>query len=111
MEIRIIDENYMSGVFKLVPFERVGEGRVAIASNIIMEELEPGLTIPFNAGIKMEKGELQELINELWRLGFRPSILGPMGSVEAKDAHLADLRANGDKMYELLYKFANKAIK
>lgn len=43
--------------------------------------------------IRLEMGEAQQLIDELWRAGLRPSEgTGSAGALEATQKHLADLR-------------------
>ncbi len=41
---------------------------------------------------------MQSLLDELWRLGFRPSDIGTAGHLKATQAHLGDMRALVSKL-------------
>ena len=60
----------------------------ALATAIHEDEVEPQPTL------SMRQDEAQQLMDELWRVGLRPSEgTGSAGAMAAVQAHLADLRA------------------
>lgn len=94
-----IDRNLCRGKFEFFFIQRnLQRGTVAVAQPIVMDVLEaednqmlqqdPIFTIDLN-----DKTFMQELIDELWNLGIRPSNAKVSNDlIEAKDQHLEDLR-------------------
>jgi len=72
---------------------QVYEGhKTHVAQAMVMEEIEDGAlhTVPF-IRIDIEQG--QQLIDELWRCGLRPSEgSGSTGMLKSTQDHLADMR-------------------
>lgn len=65
--------------------------RPVYASRIELTEVSVGDEIPFVAS--MDNAEAQELLNQLWSIGFRPADgAGNAGHVEALKDHIRDLR-------------------
>lgn len=66
-------------------------GTFAVAQPIVMANQEDGqLTEPF---MRLKPEAAQELMNELWRLGIRPSQEeGSTGQAAAMQRHLDDMR-------------------
>lgn len=57
------------------------------------EKLEAGAEIPPTAEFALEPNAAQGLVDELWRVGFRPSeAMGSAGSMRATEKHLDDMR-------------------
>lgn len=73
-----------------------GERRTTHACEVQMtiRPVEPAMmSVGDNDPLLLERAQAQELLDELWRLGFRPQDgAGSLAHVEATQAHLADLR-------------------
>lgn len=65
----------------------------AYVSKIEMTTLEPSETPIIEPSFYMSNTDCQELIDELWRSGFRPSEgTGSAGALSATQKHLEDMR-------------------
>ena len=84
-----------SRTIKLTYFEEHG-GNVSYATNLIMQT-EPAVTaegVAFEPFMQLGKGAAQELMDDLWQCGVRPSEgSGSAGSLAATERHLHDMRA------------------
>lgn len=91
-EVRAERRLYKAGV-DLHFFERLHSGRIAVARNMVFEEIdeddfvgEGAIFLPIDAA--------QQLIDELWNCGLRPSEgTGSAGSLAATERHLQDMKA------------------
>lgn len=77
---------------------KINDGKFAIALPVQMKVLtdEETMTATQNASptFELRKDEAQQLMDELWRVGLRPSEgSGSAGSLAATERHLADMRA------------------
>jgi hypothetical protein len=52
----------------------------------------------------MPKEAVQNLMDSLWRNGFRPKGEGTIGQLEAKDSHITDLRNIILKLFDIMEK-------
>jgi hypothetical protein len=75
--------------FLAVAPDGIRSSLVFALSNVVNEnEVEPQPTL------SMRQDEAQQLMDELWRVGLRPSEgTGSAGAMAAVQAHLADMRA------------------
>jgi hypothetical protein len=66
-------------------------GRVFIAQSVSFAEQDEGVVS--SPMMEMRPCEVQQLMDELWRIGFRPTEgTGSAGSLAATERHLADMR-------------------
>ena len=74
--------------------ERNGSGEVdGILENIVFVKHDEATMLPPNAGIPLRAFEAQELIDELYRAGYRPSnMIATDNERKALQAHIDDLR-------------------
>lgn len=69
-----------------------GGRRLAVAEPLTMRTLEEGEIEP-RPTLSLRKAEAQQLIDELWRVGLRPSEgSGSAGSLAATERHLKDMQ-------------------
>lgn len=69
----------------------VATGKWGVAKPIEVEPLQEGSNVP--ATMRLDDPELQQLMDELWRVGIRPSNgEGNVGMIGAMKEHLADMR-------------------
>ena len=65
-----------------------------VGAPISMVPVESRYAIP-NPTMKLDEDEIQRVMDDLWNAGIRPSHAGSASDViEAKDAHIADMRLN-----------------
>jgi len=71
-----------------------GEITVSIAEPLTLRTVNEGERfIEPQPSLSMRDEEAQQLVDELWRLGFRPTEgTGSAGSLAATERHLADMR-------------------
>lgn len=66
------------------------KGHVGLVS---FQPIAEGEDTPLDAIVRLEMTEAQELMNELWRCGLRPSkAISSSGALEATKTHLEDMR-------------------
>jgi hypothetical protein len=66
----------------------------------VKKEIEAGCSYDYESLIEVDKNVCQDLVNDLWRLGFRPhEDIGSYGQLEAMKEHIKDLR---DVIYKVL---------
>lgn len=91
IEFRVSNELPWSDSLSLYIAVR-GESGVAIARPLTLDLLEPGALA--EPTVRFPKDSAQQLMDELWRCGLRPSEgSGSAGSLAATERHLADMRA------------------
>lgn len=67
-------------------------GDIYYITNSTFNKIEPG-TAPISKGWQLTNEEVQQLIDELWILGYRPSEgAGSAGALKAVQDHLKDMR-------------------
>ena len=89
---RNLQENNYSLYFALY-FQ---DGKVSLPHSLTMETIDQGVgeLTPFKEPlIKLQQDSVQELLDELWRAGLRPSNVKSLdGQIEAMQHHIEDLR-------------------
>lgn len=74
-------------------YERHESGGISVSSNLTMQTIPVGQQITAEP-IRLEQVAAQELMDQLWQAGLRPSEgSGGAGSLAATERHLADMRA------------------
>lgn len=82
---------YRNAVDFLVGIDREHDAIVGQPVDILMVQTEPGQICQPTLSIQPE--EAQQIINELWRIGFRPKDgSGAVAHTEALQRHLDDMR-------------------
>lgn len=93
LEFMVRKEDWTNGVSLYLRQETVGVG-CYVAQPVEMKALQPGfhgVVAPF---MKLGIHEAQNLMDELWRAGLRPSEgSGSAGALAATQRHLEDMRA------------------
>jgi len=86
--------NWAMDVIDLHLFERHGDGKLTVCSSIEMTTVEAGTgIIPPYEPIHLSRAAAQELIDQLWAIGVRPTDGRESSAVvSAKDEHIKDLR-------------------
>jgi hypothetical protein len=70
-----------------------GPYKVSVVKDIVFETLEEGDPIPENMPtFTFHRMDLQNLMDELWRNGVRPTEHGSEGQLAALENHLQDMR-------------------
>ncbi len=84
-------EDWSEGVSLHLKEKTQGMGQL-VAQPLVMKQVEQGLHIePF---LRLSINEAQQLIDELWQCGLRPSEgTGSAGSLKATENHLQDMRS------------------
>lgn len=81
--------NYWDHI-ELFALKKVGKSR-SVAQSLVMQDEEMGATPP--AFCSLEKEQAQQLMDDLWDCGIRPSEgSGSAGALAATQRHLADLK-------------------
>lgn len=65
--------------------------QVAYATTVEFRVIDNGMLLP-DPVLKMHREELQLLMDELWRIGIRPTEEGTAGQLGAVKYHLEDMR-------------------
>ena len=82
---------YRNSVDFLVLQDRPHDGTVGRPTEIMMVQAAVGVVL--DPTLSIHPDEAQQIINELWRLGFRPKDgAGAMAHTEAIQMHLDDMR-------------------
>lgn len=86
-----VEYQLASDAYALRLVDRQEGGTKAVATNVVMENIEPGSYVaPF---MTMGADEMQTLFNSMWSEGFRPKDgTGNSGHIEAMKYHLEDMR-------------------
>lgn len=85
---------------KLYGFQYDLARRESLVITSVVEELQPGcINEPM---VRLEDDAAQSLMDDLWRVGFRPSEAGQSaGALSATERHLQDLRKLVDQVLPL----------
>ena len=90
MEIRAISAPWYDGVEFLIR-EKIGDGKIAIVTNMPLQTLEPNMPQPPTGRISRQAAQV--LMDDLWAAGLRPTEgSGSAGSLRATEKHLEDMR-------------------
>lgn len=104
LRVRAIEAPYMRRSIELFFFEELGDEKVAIVKDLTFHIVEHGEPID-GKGIIISKPVAQELIDELWRCGLRPTEgAGSAGSLRATENHLGDMQKLSWKLLEMVEK-------
>jgi hypothetical protein len=77
---------------------RTPDGSIGAVTHMQVREVEPGTELP-DTPVHLDNEQAQQLIDDLYRAGFRPTdAQGTAGQLEAMKAHLDDMR----KSYEMM---------
>lgn len=69
-------------------------GKISVSTGITMETYDANSCIPDVPTFSLKRTEAQELMDELWNCGVRPSEgIGSAGSMASTERHLKDMRA------------------
>lgn len=80
------------GFFLIRDLWRDGHCQPTWATDIRFEPFTEGSRIP-HASFQLKREQVQELFEDLWRMGFRPlNIINEASRLEAVQSHLADMR-------------------
>lgn len=91
LQFSIQPYNIMQAAHEVFMYCRASDGTYMNARGVEMSPLTAGLRA--NPALYLEPGELQGLMDELWRAGVRPTEgHASTGQLAAIQAHLADLR-------------------
>jgi len=72
---------------------RDGVRTISTGVNVVMEEIKEPLVVEREPLLKLNPGDAQQFIDELWRVGLRPTDgTGNAGQLGATERHLADMR-------------------
>ena len=67
------------------------EKKIAVGKPLVFEQVEVGAIC--DPSFSLKKSEAQELVDELWRAGLRPSEgTGSAGAMAATERHLKDMQ-------------------
>lgn len=92
-----IDREIWTDCIKLWLYAKDGDV-MQVSSNVVMQAHKPGELI-CDAPIRLDRVAAQELMDQLWSAGLRPTEgKGSAGSLAATERHLADMRALVFKM-------------
>lgn len=85
-----INRNIASDSFELY-LKRLDRGSgISIATNITFIKKPDSFVVPPLANLREE--EAQNLLEELWKAGFRPKEVGTAGQLDSVKYHLEDMR-------------------
>lgn len=91
MEVRCMRKPWTDGI-EVAIFTKSGN-RVSVAQPLVLKDLEPGGVV-CEPTFSLSNQSAQDLIDELWRCGLRPSEgAGSAGSLAATERHLKDMQA------------------
>ena len=73
---------------------RDADGAMTVATGVTMQRLEPGASVAYlTPPLRLTPSEAAALMEELWRIGIRPSNShGSTGQLAATERHLDDMR-------------------
>lgn len=81
--------------------ETIGGSRFGYVGKVVFHKIEEGQMVDDNDVIPMKNEEAQQLMDELWRCGLRPTEgAGSAGQMAATERHLADMRKIAFKFIE-----------
>ena len=102
LEFRILPNPWDFG-YALNIFMRTKD-YVAVAQPIVMETYPFGAKISETPTVSMSSLEIQNLMDELWRTGIRPSSgEGNIGQIGATEKHLNDMRKIVSKQLDVQF--------
>jgi hypothetical protein len=81
----------MDGHVEFLMIDRDEDGKRAVVKNLTLETVEQGAYLHPTGTLDQQSA--QELMDNLWECGFRPSEgTGSAGAMAATEKHLADMR-------------------
>lgn len=91
--VRARREAFWGNGIAVLVFQKVGGGKIAIGQPVEMKVEEINLSAERAPTLSLAPDEAQQLMDELWHCGLRPSEgTGSAGALAAVQAHLADTR-------------------
>lgn len=91
----LLRENLGAGVFDLMAGRTLDDGRLEAITAVTVATFPPGSAHPGNS-VGLTVGEAQQLLDELWRAGLRPSDAsdhGTTGHLKALEKHAEIMEA------------------
>ena len=74
-------------------FEKLPDGRISLLSNLEFTTIDPMVEVQPGQSIDLPITTAQELMDELWSCGLRPSEgSGSAGALKATETHLKDMQ-------------------
>ena len=91
----------MRGI-ELYFYEKQLNGKISVMSNMEFTEIEQGVSVDYK-GLTLSYETAQELIDNLWSCGLRPSEgTGSAGSLKATENHLKDMQSLSWKLLAMV---------
>jgi len=82
-----------SGEYELLSFYQDDYNNYYVPKELTFKMLDSGMSVPESSKIRLNTTEVQELMDRLWGLGFRPSDMkAPEETLSATQNHLKDMR-------------------
>lgn len=86
--------------FAIYLFERHKDGSQSVCTGVAMAKADTALYM--DPAAHLTKEAAQELLDDLWRSGIRPSVgVSSSGQLEAMQSHITDLRKLAFKAYKV----------
>jgi hypothetical protein len=102
LKVRVRDAPFIRRGVEIYFFEDLGDEKIAIIKDLVFETVERSKSIE-NKGIHIGNDIAQELMDELWTCGLRPSEgTGSAGSLKATQDHLGDMQKLSWKLLEMM---------
>lgn len=91
-KVRAHSEPWTTDAVGILVQENRTDGRRFVVTNMEFKELAPGAWV--DATLRLTQDRAQELMDDLWRCGLRPTEgRGSAGALAATERHLEDMRA------------------
>lgn len=88
-----IQHNIASDALEVWALNRSGDFREYVTAELSIHRVDKHEFFDRGPTLRLASDEAQQLMNELWRIGYRPKDgTGAVAHVEAQKAHLEDLR-------------------
>lgn len=92
LEVRA-EKAWFRNRFEFMFIQKLADGRAAVGRSITMQTIEEGEAYG-EPTFALRPDEAQAMIDELWRVGLRPTEgTGSAGSLAATERHLKDMQA------------------
>jgi len=87
-----VNRNITARCVEIFYYQEHEDGSFSSISDLVMKKVEVGMVFP-STPLRPSPEEAQELMNELWAVGLRPSdIESPVGTIKAQQAHIESLK-------------------
>lgn len=99
------ERNPVGDSISIYLFNRLPNGRIRIATEIVFQEIDATQAITINETIAVSYQTAQEIIDSLWDCGLRPSEgSGSAGALKATENHLKDSQTILNRLLTLVEK-------